>query len=534
MKEDEKKTLQEEIKHLKASLELEKRRLSQVEYGLTWLDVEEPLEKELLTKTPILRAVSEKELGKEFDPKHELFVGDNLHTLTCLAAQRPASVDVIYIDPPYNTGSQQFQYNDRRIKKTFPDGTRVPENDAYRHNDWISFMHKRLELSKKLLATTGCIFLSINESEYGSLKLLCDKVYGESNYLTTFTVKVRHEERILKGDKDYHETTELLLLYRKSPAFKTIKRQLDNTSIDKYVYSIKERIEVPEVLEMDGKQVAVFRPGQYEIIKHEPRENGLQKINIRGSLKEGNSSGRFHMKHLEPLKDEFDVLYKVPGIGDDHLDHRYFLSRKSATQLNGFYFQGVPLSRKKTKLVPYPNFMDFEEDFNAVGYEGGIVFRNGKKPVNFLKHLLSLATDKKDAVILDFFAGSGSTGEAVMQLNELDKGNRTCWLCTSNESNIAEKITYRRLQNVLEGYELTRNKKTILFQVPLNAQLLIQNESIKKASEKYLSASYQNTFDKITTEVKNDNFTIYGWHLKGQQTPALKQGLRYYEADFSS
>ena len=532
MNEVEKEKLIQEIERLKSELAQEKKRLSQADYGLTWLEVEEPLEKELATKTPILKEVKEKELGADFKPKHELFVGDNLHSLTCLAAQRPNSVDVIYIDPPYNTGSQQFQYKDRRVKKTFPDGSKVSENDAFLHNDWISFMHKRLELSKKLLAETGCIFLSINESEYGSLKLLCDKLYGESNYLTTFTVKVRHEERILKGDKDYHETTELLLLYRKSPAFKTIKRELDNTSIEKYVYSIKELNNSPEIREMDGKQVEVFEPGDYEIIKHEPMEKGLQKINIRGSLKEGNSSGRFHMKHFEKLNDNFDVLYKVPGIGDDYLEHRYFLSRKSATQLNGFYFQGIPKNRKKIKLIPHANFLDFEEDFNNVGYEGGVVFRNGKKPVNFLKHILALGTDKNDAVILDFFAGSGSTGEAVMQLNQLDGGNRMCLLCTNNESNIAEEITYRRLKNVLEGYELTRNKKTILYQVKLTAQLVKENDLIQKAVKKFLANNYQNNFHKITTEVKNDKFTIYGWHLKNHVTPAMEQGLRYFEAGF--
>jgi adenine specific DNA methylase Mod len=532
MKEQEKKSLQQEITRLQAELSCEKKRLSQVNYGLTWLDVEESLEHDLSTKTPILNEIETKELGKTQTPIHKLLVGDNLHSLTCLAAQRPHSVDVIYIDPPYNTGSLQFQYKDRRVKKTLPDGSKVLENDAFLHNDWISFMSKRLELSKKILAETGCIFLSINESEYGSLKLLCDKIYGESNYMTTFTVKVRHEERILKGDKDYHETTELLLLYRKSPKFKTIKRELDNSSIEKYVYSIKELNADPKTIVLDGKRVEVFEPGDYKIIKHEPLKTGLQKINIRGSLKEGNSSGRFHMKHFESLNDNFDVLYKVPGMGDDHLDHRYFLSRKSAANLNGFYFQGVPLNRKETKMIPHANLLDFEEDFNNVGYEGGVVFRNGKKPVNFLKHILALGTDNKNAVILDFFAGSGSTGEAVIQLNHLDKGNRTCILCTSNESNIAEEITYKRLKNVLQGYELTRNKKLILFQIKLTARIALENDVIKEAYAKFLSKKFQDQYDKITTEVKNDQFTIYGWHLKNTVTPVIKQGLKFYETGF--
>src|SRR5699024_4425853 len=145
-------------------------------------------------------------------------------------------------------------------------------------------------------------------------------------------------------------------------------------------------------------------------------------INIRGSIKEGNSSGRFHMKYLEERNNLFNYLYRVPNMGDDKFDHRYFLSRKSENNLNGFYFQGVPLSKNDTKEVPYPNFIDFEEAFNTVGYEGGVDFRNGKKPIDFIRYLFSIGTLNKNAVILDFFAGSGSTGHAVMEQNSIDGG----------------------------------------------------------------------------------------------------------------
>src|SRR5690606_34786103 len=115
-------------------------------------------------------------------------------------------------------------------------------------------------LAYHLLKEDAVIFISINEEEYASLKLLCDSIFQESNYLTTFTVKVRHEDRILKGDKDYHETAEQLLLYRKSTKFKTIKRLQDNTSISKYIYQVEELIEDPETIMCGKREVQIFKP----------------------------------------------------------------------------------------------------------------------------------------------------------------------------------------------------------------------------------------------------------------------------------
>ena len=122
--------------------------------------------------------------------------------------------------------------------------------------------------------------ISINENEFAQLKLLCDDIFDESNYLTTFTIKVRHEDRILKGDKDFHEVVEYLLLYRKSATFKPLKRKRENTSGDEYIYEVKELIKSPKKILMGSKIVEIFKPGQYEIAKIKPTEKGLKKINI--------------------------------------------------------------------------------------------------------------------------------------------------------------------------------------------------------------------------------------------------------------
>ena len=524
--------LQNRINHLEQVVSITNNRLKKEKYGLVWLDVPEDFEK-AENKIQVLEEVKEKSIiNTGAKTKHILIEGDNYHALTCLNYTHKEKVDIIYIDPPYNTGSDGFRYRDKRILNKFPDGTEVPKDHPLRHSYWLSFMYKRLELAYNLLKPEGAIFISINEEEYAQLKLLCDRIFLESNYLTTFTVKVRHEDRILKGDKDYHETTELLLLYRKSPKFKVLKRLQDNTSIDNYIYTIEELIDNPETIMLGNKEVSVFKPGQYRIIQTEPSVDNFQKINIRGSIKDGNSSGRFHMKYLEERNHLFNYLYKVPGIGDDKYPFRYFLTRSSEKKANGFYFQGVPLSKKDVKEVPYPNFLDFEEAFNNVGYDGGIEFRNGKKPVDFLKFILSIGTTNKNAVILDFFAGSGSTGQAVMELNQLDGGQRQVILCTNNENNIAHEVTYPRLKNIINGYTLKKNQREILYEVPLNTKLLINNTPILNAHEEFFSDKYKERYDKIKEEIKKDKYVIYGITKNGEFRKGTNDTLMYYKSTF--
>lgn len=525
--------LLDQIGKLKRQLAIANNRIKTAKYGLVWMDVPEAFDDESENQLAIIEEIKEKSIRNEDKkPTHILIEGDNYHALTCLNYTHKEKVDIIYIDPPYNTGSDGFRYSDKRILDKFPDDSDVPKDHPLRHSYWLSFMNRRLELAYNLLKPEGVIFISINEEEYAQLKLLCDRIFQGSNYMTTFTVKVRHEDRILKGDKDYHETTEQLLLYRKSPKFKTIKRFQDNSSIEKYIYTVEELIDNPEQITLGSKVVSLFKPGEYRITKSAPSADKLQKINIRGSLKEGNSSGRFHMKYLEERNNLFGYLYKVPDMGGDMYDYRYFLTRESATKVNGSYFQGIPLNRKEVKDVPYPNYLDFEEAFNNVGYEGGVEFRNGKKPVDFLKFILSIGSLNKNAVILDFFAGSGTTGHAVMEQNYIDGGQRQVILCTNNENNIANEVTWPRIKNVIQGYCQSKNQKEILYQVALNTKLLSDNSVIQAARERFFSEEYISRYDEIREEVRKDKYTIYGLIKKGCKVPGLGNSLKYYKTLF--
>ena len=261
--------------------------LKSYRYGLVFEKHIEKIDQILSNSIPVFKEEKDLQImnSTEFN---FLIEGDNLPALKLINKTHKQKVDYIYIDPPYNTKSKDFMYDDNFVEPT----------DTFKHSKWLSFMEKRLLEAHTLLKDTGCIMISINEEEVFELKMLCDKIFGDSNYMAMFSVKVRHQDRILKGDKDFHEIMEYMLMYRKTSKFKTIKRLVDNTSNKDYVFKVLEKNTNPQKVLMDGKEVSIFKPGEYEIIKAAPSVENLKKISIRGSIKEGNSSGRFFMKHL--------------------------------------------------------------------------------------------------------------------------------------------------------------------------------------------------------------------------------------------
>jgi len=183
--ENEKAQLENEIARLNKKIaKYEAIELKQNRFGLVWLDVPEAFEDDAENKLPILEEVPKLAINsKDGKPTHLLIEGDNYHALTCLNYTHKGKVDVIYIDPPYNTGSDGFKYKDKRILKEYPDGTEVPVDHPLRHSYWLSFMSKRLELSKELLAKDGFLAVSIDDNEYAQLKMLCDKILLEKNFI---------------------------------------------------------------------------------------------------------------------------------------------------------------------------------------------------------------------------------------------------------------------------------------------------------------------------------------------------------------
>lgn len=423
-------------------------------YGLIWDEekVKEQFEKDAVNALPILKEIKGKEIKTNSDePINILIEGDNYHALSVLNFTHQSKVDVIYIDPPYNTGQKDFKYNDQWVE----------QDDVYRHSKWLTFISKRLRLAKNLLKEDGIIFISIDDNESAQLRLLCNEIFGEENLLDIFYIQVRYAGKSLNEKDNFQKLIEQVLVFSKNKKLFIPNKPKDEYDIEKFRFRIVEKKKDIKI-KLGNKEVAIFKPGDYEIIEEEKGSIDLLKATwASGSVLKGNTSGKFFHDHIENRKDidGLGVLYKVSGIGDDGLGFRYFTGPKKATATKGQFYSGVPLSRKNElengeksyKERPIVNFYDFSGDFGNIRHEGGVDFRSGKKPTRLIKQLINIIQNK-NAIVLDFFAGSGSTGQSVLDLNQEDGGNRSFILCTNNEESICTEICYPRIKNVIKGY----------------------------------------------------------------------------------
>lgn len=424
--------------------------LNAKKYGLVWEQHEEAVDVQMRDNIPVFTECADKEIfaapGEKFN---FLLEGDNLHSLRLLEKTHLGKIDLIYIDPPYNTGNQDFRYDD----------VYVDELDTYRHSKWLSFMSERLRIAAKLLAPHGFIFISIDDKEAAQLKLLCDEIFGDANYEKTDYIQVRYPDKTLKSDMKYHKEIEQVLVYRKSDSA-TPYLQPQEYDYEKFVYSVNELAPGIEI-QLGGKKVVVFQKGEWELVKHkEGFKEGLKEIWATGTILNGNSSGRFFRDYLDGRKekDGLGVLYKVYGVGDDSFDYRYFSGPQKVTATKGKYYQGVPVDKMEegsTKVSPIPNFYDMAGDFGNICHEGGIPFNSGKKPIKLMSMFLNYFK-QKDITVLDFFAGSASTAHAVLALNQADGGTRKFIICTNDENDICTEVTYPRISNVINGYANTK------------------------------------------------------------------------------
>lgn len=426
--------------------------LTKKKYGLIWEEHEERVDRELETQIPTFEEIKDKEIISNPDEKFNfLLEGDNLHSLYLLEKTHKEKIDVIYIDPPYNTGSKDFIYNDKIID----------DEDGYKHSKWLSFMNKRLQMAQRLLSDTGVIFISIDDNEIAQLKLLCDTIFNEINRISIHHVQVRYAEKSLADGKSVKPVMEYVLVYAKDINKFKLNLPKEEYTDASFLYEIEELSS--GVIVKDGNvTMQVFKPGEWQIKKkNESSQNLLKETWVSGTIYSKMSYGQVVKRYIEPRysSDGLGCLYKVIGRGDDGLGYRYCVgpSKKGSTRCK--MYSGMPLSRVDEiksnggsfREVPISNLINYAADFGNIRHEGNMTFNSGKKPVKMLKELINYHPNK-NAVVLDFFAGSGSTAQAVLELNKEDNGNRQFILCTNNENNICEEITYKRIKNVITGY----------------------------------------------------------------------------------
>jgi adenine-specific DNA-methyltransferase len=421
--------------------------LTDKKYGLVWEEHSERVDNDLLSMIPVFSEVKQKQLTAGDGYYNFVLEGDNLHSLYLLEKTHRGNIDVIYIDPPYNTGNEDFSYDDNYVEL----------EDSFRHSKWLSFMERRLRIAWQLLKDEGIIFISIDESEAAPLLLLCNDIFGEDNYQSTIHVQVRYAQKSLTEEKPFKPVIEYVYVFSKDFRKFAPNRPQENYSTDKFTFVIEE-LSKGERINPNGYDVTVFKKGEWKLLKMpEGQIDGLKETWISGTIYTKMSYGKVFRDIVEPrvAMDGLGCLYKVHGRGDDGLGYRYYTGPARKNAKRGKMYSGVPVNRvteienmgESTRYLPINTFFDFAADFGNIAHEGGVTFNSGKKPTKMLQWLINLCPNKS-AIVLDFFAGSGSTGHAVVQLNDIDGGDRRYILCNSNESKICELKTYPRLCNI--------------------------------------------------------------------------------------
>lgn len=311
--------------------------ISSKRYGLVYEEHDENVDQIFVDNIPVFAEISEKEIHTCNGKFNFLLEGDNLHLLYLLEKTHKGKIEVIYIDPPYYTGKEDFIYNDKY----------VDEQDGYKNSKWISFMSKRLEIAKTLLRDDGIIFISIDDNEYAPLKLLFDEIFGIQNCLSIHHIQARYANKSLNERKDFQEVCEYVLIYAKDANNFSANKPSEECSLDNFCYEIVELTSGTETI-IGNKKVTIFKNGEYKIIKHKEGSMKLLKGTwASGSVVKGNASGKYFESYLKHRKsiDGLSTLYKVEEIGEDGLGYRYFTGPQKENATQGLFYSGVPLSR---------------------------------------------------------------------------------------------------------------------------------------------------------------------------------------------
>ena len=420
-----KKTEKELLLELE-DLKAENKKLKKTKkFGLVWEDKPEKFEQDSINALPIL-----KEKGGKFkdiisDKENDfniLIEGDNYHSLSVLNYTHRGKIDVIYIDPPYNTGNKDFIYNDNYVDK----------EDCFRHSKWLSFMSKRLRLAKNLLKNNGVIFISIDDNEVANLKKICDEIFGENNFVGDFIWQKQgnDDKSIFSGVKTFRNDHEFIVTYSKNRSLLEFER--------------------PE-------EKAKFK-NDYGNTDNDPRGNWMSaelgKSDAR-SISHGKNyytlttpNGTKWTRQWHYNKNEINLL-----INDNKI---YFGKEGSSVPRLKRFLSETTRKIPSSILTKQGSTKTGQLELNNI-FSGQKVFPY-PKPSTLIKYLTTLSKNK-NLLILDFFAGSGTTGHAILDLNKKDAGKRKFILCTNNENKICEDITWERIKKISKGYRKTDNEE---------------------------------------------------------------------------
>lgn len=419
-------------------------------YGLVWEDKPENVVEQCRQELPILEEVPDKEIKTDPDkPVNLLIEGDNYHALSVLNYTHKSKVDVIYIDPPYNTGNKSWKYNNRYVDR----------EDAFKHSKFMSFLSNRIRLAKSLLSMKGIIICAIDDYEEQNVRHLFDDVFGEENRLGT--IVVIHNPGGRQDDKFFATAHEYMLVYAKNSQYAKVGYlDVSEKKLAQFKYEDEwGKYKLREFRRSGANSRPEDRPNLWYPIYIDPKSLELTikaskrliellPIDSQGIKRVWRwNSGTFmeqKEKYIEAKKNKDGWFLYVKERLDDHQ------GQKPKTVWNEpYYSSAVGTSDMKNILG---------KEFN-----GNKIFDFPKSKF-LIRDIISI-TSSKNSLILDFFAGSGTSGQSVLELNKKDGGQRAFILCTNNEDNngdgikIATDICYPRIKNTITGYITPNNVK---------------------------------------------------------------------------
>jgi len=371
---------------------------------------------------PVLKEVKNKEIENDKnEPVNLLIEGDNYHSLAVLNFTHQNKVDVIYIDPPYNTGNKDFIYNDKFIDK----------DDPFRHSKWLSFMEKRLKLAHSLLKNSGAIFISIDDHEVAQLKLLCDEIFDEKNFVECISWEKKSSAKGVPPKNMIVNVHEYILVYQKSDKFSFVgepRNEEGFSNPDKDPRGPWRNTNIKSTVKDKSQAFSITDPETGNIFT---------------------DTWAFSKSELERLIKEKYLIFPKNINGQVRKKEFYKEFKNANIPIKSSW--GLFDNQKNTEMLKK--------------FLGDIVFLN-PKPLDLIIYLLKSATNK-NSIVLDFFAGSGTTAHALLVANKQDKGERKFILCTNNENGIMDDVCYPRIKKVIDGHkeypEITNIKTNIKY-----------------------------------------------------------------------
>lgn len=445
--------------------------LTAKKYGLVWEQHEEAVDVMMRDNIPVFTEDADKEItGIAGGVYNFILEGDNLHSLRLLEKTHNGRIDLIYIDPPYNTGSRDFIYDDAFVDKT----------DTFSHSKWLSFMAERLQVAKRLLSDKGSIFISIDDNEQAPLKLLCDEIFGEDCFIADIAWQRAYSPR--NDSKGISQEKEHILVYSRSvgwspkklPRTEKMNSKYKNPDGDSRLWRTSDAF-APSAATHQGMVYAIQHPFTGKMIY--PYNGARWPLRQSDMLSAMCEWGEYELKDLDDAAERAaacgipteDVRPGVLGIvlvkpiaeakkyAQEVLDRgcwpKFFFTNKGKGGIARKTYLDNTDGRVVTNLWPFEETGHTDEAKKEIK----AIFDNQKvfdtpKPTRLLERIIHIAT-YDDSIILDFFAGSGTTGHAVMRYNDTHEGsNRHFIMCTNNEGGICEQVTYERVKRVAAGY----------------------------------------------------------------------------------